>query len=401
MGLGCPGAHRSVTPRWAAARWNPLNRKGQVVAALGVAAALGSLLLEPTDARSAAGQVWSPFVLVTGLLLVGLVADQDGLFAAAGYRLASAASGPVMLFAGAAVLVVVVTALLNLDTSVVFLTPVLVHAARSRGRDERPLVIACVLLSNAGSLLLPGSNLTNLIVLGHLRLSGGGFLAHMALPWVVGAVVTGAVVAVAERRTLRHGSAAPRSGPVAPSASSLGLGAAAIVAVAVLILALPSPALPVAAIGVATVAIRLHAHRLEGNRVRSILGAPVLVGLFGIAMALGTLGRAWSGPATLLAHLNAVETALFSAGVSVLVNNLPAASILAARVPPHPFALLVGLDIGPNLFVTGSLAWVLWLRTARAAGSTPPLRRAIGLGLITAPLAMAGALGALAVTGVH
>jgi arsenical pump membrane protein len=173
------------------------------------------------------------------------------------------------------------------------------------------------------------------------------------------------------------------------------------VAVAVLILALPSPALPVAAIGVATVAIRLHAHRLEGSRVRSILGAPVLVGLFGIAMALGTLGRAWSGPATLLAHLDTVETALCSAGVSVLVNNLPAASILAARVPPHPFALLVGLDIGPNLFVTGSLAWVLWLRTARAAGSTPPLRRAIGLGLITAPLAMAGALGALAVTGVH
>jgi arsenical pump membrane protein len=371
------------------------------VAALGVAAALGSLLLEPTDARSAAGQVWSPFVLVTGLLLVGLVADRDGLFAAAGYRLASAASGPLMLYAGAAVLVVVVTALLNLDTSVVFLTPVLVHAARSRGRDERPLVIACVLLSNAGSLLLPGSNLTNLIVLGHLRLSGAGFLAHMALPWVVAAVVTGAVVAVAERRTLRHGSAAQRSGPAAPSASSLGLGAAAIVAVAVLILALPSPALPVAAIGVATVAIRLHAHRLEGSRVRSILGAPVLVGLFGIAMALGTLGRAWSGPATLLAHLDTVETALCSAGVSVLVNNLPAASILAARVPPHPFALLVGLDIGPNLFVTGSLAWVLWLRTARAAGSTPPLRRAIGLGLITAPLAMAGALGALAVTGVH
>ena len=53
----------------------------------------------------------------------------------------------------------------------------------------------------------------------------------------------------------------------------------------------------------------------------------------------------------------------------VLVNNLPAASLLAARRPPHPFALLVGLNVGPNLFVTGSLAWILWLpRRGRPAG---------------------------------
>jgi arsenical pump membrane protein len=129
------------------------------------------------------------------------------------------------------------------------------------------------------------------------------------------------------------------------------------------------------------------------------VGLPVLVGLFGVATALGTLGRAWSGPATLLAHLDSVGTAVVAAGASVLVNNLPAASILAARVPAHPFALLIGLDVGPNLFVTGSLAWILWWRTARAAGSDPPVRRAILLGLVTVPLAMAGALAMLAVTG--
>ncbi len=104
------------------------------------------------------------------------------------------------------------------------------------------------------------------------------------------------------------------------------------------------------------------------------MGLPVLVGLFGVATALGTLGRAWSGPATLLAHLDSVGTAVVAAGTSVLVNNLPAASILAARVPPHPFALLVGLDIGPNLIVSGSLAWILWWRAARASGSEPPGR---------------------------
>ena len=125
----------------------------------------------------------------------------------------------------------------------------------------------------------------------------------------------------------------------------------------------------------------------------------MLVGLFGIALALGTVGRAWSGPATLLSHLDGVGTAVVAALATVVVNNLPAASLLASRVPPHPYALLVGLNIGPNLFVTGSLAWILWWRTARSAGSAPPVRRAVVLGLLTVPLSMAAALGLLAVTG--
>jgi arsenical pump membrane protein len=84
---------------------------------------------------------------------------------------------------------------------------------------------------------------------------------------------------------------------------------------------------------------------------------------------------------------------------SVLVNNLPAASLLAARQPPHPFALLIGLNVGPNLFVTGSLAWILWLRAARAAGGRPDVRRASLLGLISVPLAMAAAVGVLVLSG--
>ncbi len=77
-----------------------------------------------------------------------------------------------------------------------------------------------------------------------------------------------------------------------------------------------------------------------------VLGLPVLVGLFAVAVALGTLGRVWLGPATMLSHLDAGGTAAVAAGASVLVNNLPAASLLASRVPPWPYALLVGLDIG-------------------------------------------------------
>ena len=169
-----------------------------------------------------------------------------------------------------------------------------------------------------------------------------------------------------------------------------------------LVLALRAPALPVAAVGVAAVAAPGRAAgrpAIGPARACGVLGVPVLVGLFGLAVALGTLGRSWSGPATLLSHLDAWGTAALAALTSVLVNNLPAASLLAARQPPHPFALLIGLNVGPNLFVTGSLAWILWLRAARAAGGRPDVRRASLLGLASVPLAMAAAVGVLVLSG--
>ena len=88
------------------------------------------------------------------------MADDDGVFAAAGHRLARSSRSGGALFVGAAVMIGLVTAVLNLDTSVAFLTPILVYAARSRGEAEAALLYGCILLSNAGSLFLPGSNLT-------------------------------------------------------------------------------------------------------------------------------------------------------------------------------------------------------------------------------------------------
>jgi len=341
--------------------------------------------------------VWSPFVLVAGLLLVGLVAERDGLFRVAGYQIARRAPNGFALFAGASVLVALVTSVLNLDTSVVFLTPVLVHAARSRGHDEGPLLYGSLLLSNAGSLLLPGSNLTNLIVAGHHHVSGAAFFGRMAPAWVAAVVVTAVVVGVVERRSLHPGTGdrAERQPTV------VGLGLVAVVVVTVLVLALRSPAVPVAAVGIVVAGIRLVTRREQGHRVAEVVGLPVLVGLFGAAVALGTLGRSWSGPATVLSHLDAWGTAAAAVVASVLVNNLPAASLLASRVPPRPYALLVGLDVGPNLFVTGSLAWILWLRAARTVGAHPSVSRASLLGVVSVPLSMAAAVGMLSLTGSH
>jgi arsenical pump membrane protein len=63
------------------------------------------------------------------------------------------------------------------------------------------------------------------------------------------------------------------------------------------------------------------------------------------------------------------------------------------------FAVLVGLNLGPNLCVTGSLAWLLWLRAAKRAGASPSLAKASMIGLVAVPLSMAAALAGLAVTG--
>ena len=373
------------------------NRLSWILAAVGFVGALLAILLSPVEAREAAAQDWPPFVLVSGLLLVGLVADEDGLFSSAGHALARLAPNGVVLYVGAVVLVVTVTTILNLDTSVAFLTPVLVYTAQSRGEGEAPLLYGCLLLSNAGSLLLPGSNLTNLIVLGHLHLSGGEFLRHMGPAAAAAAVVTALVVGVAHHRVLRT-PVAPVVGTERPN---LGLGLLAVVAVTALVLVLRSPALPVAAVGLVAAGIRSRGKKHQHKDVVAVLGLPVLIGLFGVAMALGTVGRSWSGPTDLLSHLDSWSTAVVAALASVVVNNLPAASLLAARQPPRPFALLVGLNIGPNLFATGSLAWFLWLRAARSAGSRPSITKASRLGIVAVPLSMAAALGVLAVTGVH
>ncbi len=238
-------------------------RPDWLLAAAGLIGLAVSFAVRPSDAASAAAQDWSPFVLVAGLLMIGLVADGDGLFAAAGARLAAATRSGWLLFAGAVLLISLVTATLNLDTSVAFLTPVLVHTARSRGEGEPALLYGCLLLSNAGSLLLPGSNLTNLIVLGHLHLNGGQFAARMWLPSLGAVVVTAAVVGIGERRSLRPVEAEPDAAPK----PVVGLGLAAILAATVVVVVIRSSALPVFIIGVVVAGLRIWSgRRVERER---------------------------------------------------------------------------------------------------------------------------------------
>lgn len=341
-------------------------------------------MLSTSSARPATSQVWPSFVLVAGLLLVGLACEEDGLFRAAGGVIARRARGGVTLFVWCGLLVGVVTALLNLDTSVAFVTPVLVYCARARGEGERPLLVASILLANAGSLTLPGANLTNLIVLSTSHVTGARYLSSMYLAGPAALVVTGLVIVVVFRREL---TTSPHDvDPV--QTPRWGLGIVALVVVTLAVLIMRAPALVVAAVGLATALSRSSTRARMGE----VLGVPVLVALFGVSTFLGTIGRMWSGPATALAHLDAPLTAGVAAVATVLVNNLPAAALLASHAPPHPFALLIGLNVGPNLFVTGSLAWVLWRRSAMMVGAQPSLGHATRVGVVSAPFAITASL---------
>jgi arsenical pump membrane protein len=178
-----------------------------------------------------------------------------------------------------------------------------------------------------------------------------------------------------------------------------GPGTLAVVGAVIAMVALPgdTAALVVAGIGIVVAGTHVITRR-DGISVARHLNLPLLLGLFGAATALGTLGRAWSGPSHLLAHSGSWQTAAIGAGASVFVNNLPAASLLAARPVAHAAALLVGLNLGPNLALSGSLAGVLWFQTSRSAGWTPSFRRFSYVGLAVVPVTMAASLGALAIS---
>jgi arsenical pump membrane protein len=352
-----------------------------------------ALLLDAAHARMALAQSWPPFVLVAGLLLIGLVAGRDGLFDAAASRLVALGGGPVALLLACFALVAVVTALLNLDTSVVFLTPVLIKAARRRGLDVTPFLYGSVFMANASSLFLPGSNLTNLLVLSGERVSGGAFFTRMLTMALAASLLTAVGLVLVHRRSLltvgQPAGAGEDDGVVA---LHIGVGFWGALAAAALIVILPNAALPVLAIGVLLLAVRAGQGRLVLHETLSWLGVPVLLSLFGLSVALGTLARASAFPADLMHSAGAPVTAVVGALASVLVNNLPAAVLLSSGTHLHTSALLLGLNVGPNLAVTGSLAVLLWWRAARASGAEPSAIAYSRQGLLLAPLALLGAL---------
>jgi arsenical pump membrane protein len=330
--------------------------------------------------HAAFSQAWPAFALVAGLLLVGAAAAREGVFAEAGAIAARARGGTFALLAALLLAEAAVTTVLNLDTAVVFMTPVLLQAARRRGVPEAPFLYGAVFIANSASLLLPGSNLTNVIVLAQDPVPGSTFSGRLGPAWIAAVAVTIAFVACTHRGDLaREGEPACDRPAFRPRAGALG-----ILISSVLVLLLSRPALPVLGVGL-VVALAQRGRRGLLRAANPLL----LVGVLAVATGLGTLARSIGGLGRLTAHAGPWQSAWLGAGAAVLVDNLPAAMMLAAHAPAHPWALLLGLDLGPNLAVTGSLSAVLWLQVARANGAQPSVVRYSLLGSALVPLSLA------------
>ncbi len=134
-------------------------------------------------------------------------------------------------------------------------------------------------------------------------------------------------------------------------------------------------------------------------RLREAVDLVSLTGVFMVAVSLGVVARVWSYPRLFVSGAGEVATAVVAAGLSIVVNNLPAAVLLGSPMPAHPRALLLGLNLGPNLAVTGSLSALIWWHAARSVGARPSALRYSAVGVVLVPLTLAAALAATHLPG--
>ncbi|MFC1421251.1 SLC13 family permease [Streptacidiphilus cavernicola] len=344
--------------------------------------------------------------LAAVLVLAQLCAD-DGLFTAAGDLVARACQGsPVRLLGGVFAVAAVTTAVLSLDATVVLLTPVIFASAARVGARARPHVYATAHLANSASLLLPVSNLTNLLAFTASGLTFTRFAALMAPAWLL---VIGLEYAVF-RRFFRADLAAPgrtpeRADPLPMPRFTLVLLALTLAGFAVTSLAGLNPAW--AALGGVLV---LGGRELARRRttVRELAGAAApLFCLFVLALGvvvkavvdngLGTAaGRIVPDGGSLPALLAVAAVAAVLANV---INNLPAIlallPVLAGSGPGPVLAALIGVNLGPNLSYAGSLATLLWRRILHEHDTDADLRTFSLLGLCTVPATLLAATTAL------
>jgi arsenical pump membrane protein len=335
-------------------------------------------------------QTWEPFVLVLGLIFIGHCAASDGLFEATGSRLASLPGGGVTLFVSLMLLVAFVTATMNLDTSVVFLTPLVLETARRRGVDERAFLYGSIFMANSASLLFLGSNLTNILVFTGRNLRGVVFTRTMLPAWTSSVILTLIVVALWNWTQLRQNRTTSPSShpPFRPGMGLIGLCLAA-----VLMLVLRSPALPVLTTGIVAEIIEIRLLR-RTNLASAVKVANIMLlgGLFSFTFGVAIVARLWDYPARIMASAGTWASAAIGAGSANVVNNLPSAALLSSKLPAHPYQLLLGLDLGPNLCVIGAMSSLLWLRIARQSGAKPSARMFSQVGVIVTVTTLGAAI---------
>ncbi|MFI7350892.1 SLC13 family permease [Streptomyces sp. NPDC049936] len=373
------------------------------------AVALG--LVTPQQAWEETRTLLPVVVFLALVLMLAYLCAKEGLFEAVGAAVARRCGGsPRRLLTGVFGVACAVTAVLSLDATAVLLTPVVLATASRAGARARPHVYATAHLSNSASLLLPVSNLTNLLAFTASGLSFTRFAALMALPWLAAIAVEYAVFRRFFRADLNEPAAAPAPGAAARVTPTVPRFTVVVVALTLAGFALSSPVgldpAWAALAGVLVLGLRALARRHVTPREMVGAASPlfcVFVLALGVVVEAVVTGGPASGLGRLLPDGDSLPALLGVAAVAAVlanvVNNLPAVLALlplaAPAGPAHVLAVLIGVNLGPNLTYVGSLATLLWRRILHRHGIEVSLARFTLLGLLTVPATVAASTVAL------
>ncbi|MFD5115736.1 SLC13 family permease [Streptomyces sp. NPDC058391] len=346
-------------------------------------------------------------VFLAAVLVLAQLCDEDGLFAAAGDLVARACGGrPRTLLGGVFAVAAVITAVLSLDATVVLLTPVVFATAARVGARPRPHVYACTHLANSASLLLPVSNLTNLLAFTASGLTFTRFAALMALPWLAAI----AVEYVIFRRWFAADLAAGAHPPKTDERRELPVFTLVVLGLTLAGFVVTSFAgiEPLWAAVAGAVVLAARALRRKRTTVTGLVrAASPLFCLF--VLALGVVVKAVvdngldTGVSRLLPGGSSLPALLAVAVIAAVlanaINNLPAIlallPLLAPAGPGPLLAALIGVNLGPNLTYVGSLATLLWRRILHEHDTEPQLGHFTRLGLLTVPATLVASTVAL------
>ncbi len=375
-------------------------------------------LLPAAEALAAVAKGTDVYLFLIGMMLLAELARQEGLFDWLAVRAAMAARGSATrLFSLVFAVGTVVTVFLSNDATAVVLTPAVAAVVKAaKAKEALPYLFICAFTANAASFVLPISNPANLVIYGSHMPRLSHWLASYALASLLSVAATYGVVRWSQRLRLRQPLAAVIEVPeltVGGKLSAVGIAGTAAVLLASSAFDLQL-GLPTFLAGVATAALVLT--RSRSGPVSIVRGIswgilPLVAGLFVLVEALqktgvtddlaGLLGDLVQGSAAGAAWAVA---AVLAVGCN-LVNNLPAGLLAGrvvqlAQVPEHVrAAVLIGVDLGPNLSITGSLATILWLTALRREGLRVSAWSFLKLGAAVMPPALILAIGAVVAFG--
>lgn len=374
-------------------------------------------LLPLADAGRAVLKGLDVYLFLIGMMLLSEIARREGLFeAVAAFAVNRAGGSPRRLFMLIFAAGILVTAFLSNDATAVVMTPAVLAAARRARADPLPHLFACALVANAASFVLPISNPANLVLYGDHTPPLAAWMASFALASCAAILATFAALRWTERRGLAGDCESAVEQPRLTDGGWMAIaGLVATVGVLLVVSALDRPlGLPTFLMGLATAAVVLVRRRTSPAPVLARMSWSVVLFVAGLFVMVGALER--TGAITALAGVLAQAAharpglAAWSAGGLValacnLVNNLPAGLMAsAAQAQAHAprsvvDALLIGVDLGPNLSITGSLATLLWLAALRREGERVGFWRFLRTGALVTPPALALALAARMVAG--